>query len=171
MNRDETLKLALEVLEAAKNGLAWYQDTYPYSFDGSDIEVNEQINTAIKSLEKTLAKQEQGEPVAYDVRCDNCGGDGYDPKDNNYFCSSCEGSGFVEKMLYTTPQQRKPLTDEIDRLRKALVYVAHALHATPQYMLAKGISLLDNDAVRVSIDGWVVEASDKTTEAAHSIKE
>jgi hypothetical protein len=59
----------------------------------------------------------------------------------------------------------------LDRLRKALVYVAHALHSTPQYMLAKGIALLDNDAVRVSIDGWVVEASDKTTEAAHGIKE
>jgi len=56
--------------------------------------------------------QEQGEPVAYDVRCDNCGGDGYDPKNNNYYCSVCEGSRFVEKMLYTTPQQRKPLTDE-----------------------------------------------------------
>jgi hypothetical protein len=73
--------------------------------------------------------------------------------------------------LYTTQPQREPITDEIDRLRKALVYVAHSLHATPQYMLAKGITLLDGDAVRVSIDGCVVEASDKTIEAAHGIKE
>lgn len=77
----------------------------------------------------------------------------------------------IGQILYTTPPQRKPLSDEIYRLRKALVYVAHALHATPQYMLAKGITLLDNDAVRVSIDGWVVEASNKTIEAAHGIKE
>jgi hypothetical protein len=59
-------------------------------------------------------KQEQGEPVAYDVRCDNCGGDGYDPKNNNYYCSVCEGSRFVEKILYTTPPERTwvGLTDD-----------------------------------------------------------
>jgi len=80
---------------------------------------NEGICVAIDML-KELAKQEQGEPVAYDVRCDNCGGDGYDPKDNNYYCSECEGSRFVEKIFYTTPyvptgrQQRTwiGLTDE-----------------------------------------------------------
>ena len=59
-------------------------------------------------IKRELAKQEQGEPVAYDVRCDNCGGDGYDPKDNNYFCSSCEGAGFLEKLFYTTPQPKEP---------------------------------------------------------------
>ena len=48
-------------------------------------------------------------------------------------------------------------------LQKALVYVAHALHASPQHMLAKGITLIDGDTVRVSIDGWTVEASSKTT--------
>jgi len=47
------------------------------------------------------------EPVAYDVRCDNCGGDGYDPKDNNYFCSSCESAGFLEKLFYTHPQPKQ----------------------------------------------------------------
>jgi hypothetical protein len=66
----------------------------------------------IAKMRDQQPKQEQGEPVAYDVRCDNCGGDGYDPKNNNYYCSVCEGSRFVEKMLYTTPQQRKPLTFE-----------------------------------------------------------
>lgn len=62
-------------------------------------------------------------------------------------------------------------TDEIDRLRKALLYVAYELHATPQHMLAKGITLIDGDTVRVSIDGWVVEASDKTIEASYGIKD
>lgn len=48
---------------------------------------------------------------------------------------------------------------EIERLRKALVYVAFALHATPQHQLATGISLIDADTVRVKLDGWTVEAS------------
>lgn len=49
--------------------------------------------------------------------------------------------------------------DEIDRLRAALVYVAFALHDARQYMLAEGITLIDGDTVRVSRDGWTVEAS------------
>ena len=50
-------------------------------------------------------------------------------------------------------------TEEVENLRKALVYAAFALHATPQYMLAQGITLIDGDTVRVSRDGWTVEAS------------
>jgi hypothetical protein len=50
-------------------------------------------------------------------------------------------------------------TAEVENLRKALVYVAFALHDTPQYMLAQGITLIDGDTVRVSRDGWTVEAS------------
>ena len=49
-------------------------------------------------------------------------------------------------------------TEEV-KLRKALVYAAFALHDTPQYMLAQGIVLIDGDTVRVSRDGWTVEAS------------
>lgn len=52
-----------------------------------------------------------------------------------------------------------PAGGEIDRLRAALVYVAFALHGKPQYMLAEGITLIDGDTVRVSRDGWTVEAS------------
>ena len=50
-------------------------------------------------------------------------------------------------------------TEEVENLRKALVYAAFALHDTPQYMLAQGITLIDGDTVRVSRDGWTVEAS------------
>ena len=50
-------------------------------------------------------------------------------------------------------------TEEVENLRKALVYAAFALHGTPQYMLAQGITLIDGDTVRVSRDGWTVEAS------------
>ena len=50
-------------------------------------------------------------------------------------------------------------TEEVENLRKALVYAAFALHDTPRYMLAQGITLIDGDTVRVSRDGWTVEAS------------
>lgn len=50
-------------------------------------------------------------------------------------------------------------TEEVENLRKALVYAAFASHDTPQYMLAQGITLIDGDTVRVSRDGWTVEAS------------
>ena len=50
-------------------------------------------------------------------------------------------------------------TEEVENLRKALVYAAFALHDTPQYMLAQGIALIGGDTVRVSRDGWTVEAS------------
>lgn len=50
-------------------------------------------------------------------------------------------------------------TEEVENLRKALVYAAFALHDTPQYMLAQGMTLIDGDTVRVSRDGWTVEAS------------
>ena len=52
-----------------------------------------------------------------------------------------------------------PTDAEVENLRKALVYAAFALHDTPQYMLAPGITLIDGDTVRVSRDGWTVEAS------------
>lgn len=59
-----------------------------------------------------------------------------------------------------------PAGGEIDRLRAALVYVAYALHDTPKYMLAEGITLIDGDTVRVSRDGWTVEASVNPARAA-----
>lgn len=80
------------------------------------------------------AQSENQEPVAFDVVCDDCGGNGLDGKDNNYRCAVCKGSGFVEKMLYTTPpaaQQRKPLTDEQigqDPIFRAGVRFAEAAH-------------------------------------------
>jgi hypothetical protein len=108
----EALKLALEALKTYHG----YMEPLLTVFGGPRVPAEKsttsQVEQAIKSLEEALAKQEQSKPVAYDVRCDNCGGDGYDPKDNNYFCSSCEGSRFLEKLLYTTPQQRKPMTNE-----------------------------------------------------------
>lgn len=63
------------------------------------------------------------------------------------------------KLNVSTQQTAAEATEEVENLRKSLVYVAFALHATPQYMLAQGITLIDGDTVRVSRDGWTVEAS------------
>lgn len=43
--------------------------------------------------------------------------------------------------------------EEIELLRSALVYVAHLCHKQPQYMLPKGVTLIDNDAVEVQLPG------------------
>lgn len=61
--------------------------------------------------------------------------------------------------IYAAPVAAQPgAPDEIRRLRMALVYVAYALHGTPQHMLAEGITLIGGDAVRVRRDGWEVGA-------------
>lgn len=57
-----------------------------------------------------------------------------------------------------SPTKAEDALGEMGRLRRALVYVAYALHKTPQNMLAEGITLIDGHTVRVSRDGWTVEA-------------
>lgn len=53
------------------------------------------------------------------------------------------------------------LEARIRDLETALVYSAFAQHGTPQYMLPKGIALIDNDRVVVTLkDGRKVTASD-----------
>jgi DnaJ-class molecular chaperone len=96
MSIEEEMKQALELaLEALHR--CGYHKLQPDSIQNI-------VNHYIPLIEQAIAEAEKQEPVAYDVRCDTCGGDGYDPKDNNYFCSSCEGSGFLEKLFYTHPQ-------------------------------------------------------------------
>ena len=78
-------------------------------------------------------------------------------------CRYCDIDGCLGTCLRKdathTQQTTAEATEEVENLRKALVYVAFALHDTPQYMLAQGITLIDGDTVRVSRDGWTVEAS------------
>ena len=65
----------------------------------------------------------------------------------------------LAELAQAAQQAPSGATEEVENLRKALVYAAFALHGTPQYMLAQGITLIDGDTVRVSRDGWTVEAS------------
>ncbi len=53
---------------------------------------------------------------------------------------------------------------ELQRLRKALVWVAHMGHGTPKHMLPQGVTLIDADRVRVTLDGWSVSARDDGTD-------
>jgi hypothetical protein len=89
----------------------------------------ERMGKAIKALEEALAKQEQGEPVAQwqkrhieetdGMWCDTNEGDA------QWWISQKHLHGWEVRKVYTTPQQRKPLTDEqadsiIDGLRTCL---------------------------------------------------
>lgn len=53
----------------------------------------------------------------------------------------------VARHQATEPQSQ----DEVNALREALVYVAHAGHSTKQHMLPTGVMLLDNDGVVVRV--------------------
>jgi hypothetical protein len=100
-------------IEAMKQALGALEKTRDYI--AREFRREHGSDKAIKALHQAIAEAEKQEPVAYDIRCDNCGGDGYDPKDNNYSCSSCEGAGFLEKLFYTHPQPKREwvgLTDD-----------------------------------------------------------
>ncbi len=93
--------------------IQWAEKHGEIVFAGGGMEAVDSMNVFVESLRRSVAKAEKQEPAAFDIRCDNCGGNGYDPKDNNYFCSTCEGEGFLEKLFYTHSQpKREPLTDE-----------------------------------------------------------
>ena len=88
----------------------------------------------------------------------------------NGACTSCDEEREATTELLRLHAENKALrashgqalagaAEEVENLRKALVYAAFALHGAPQYMLAQGITLIDGDTVRVSRDGWTVEAS------------
>jgi len=104
--KDEAMKLALEAISKLRN-----QKTYWWQEVDEDTLGN--IEKAEMALEEALAKQEQGEPVAW-FHLHNC---------EAYFTTdpSEDMVGNYWTPLYTTPpqseargfsQQRKPLTDE-----------------------------------------------------------
>jgi hypothetical protein len=90
MTDQKAMKLALEALENSGTDM---HDIVQYQFEIK----------AIKALEEALAKQEQGEPVAWIEH--HKGGDNLNWEEVNHPYAKATP-------LYTTPQQRKPLTDE-----------------------------------------------------------
>jgi hypothetical protein len=107
----EAMKLALELLKTAQNNLAPSKHSAHVYGDG---ELWDEYAEAIKALEEALAKQEQGEPVALKVyRGELCYKSQADDQSFGMWCPVTQDLPFPEgTRLYTTPQQRKPLTDE-----------------------------------------------------------
>ncbi|WP_333976333.1 DUF551 domain-containing protein [Burkholderia cepacia] len=61
--------------------------------------------------------------------------------------------------MTTNKSRADALTERVSQLEKALVYVGHHLHGTPQYMLCDGVTLIDNDGITVKAQGIDVVVS------------
>ena len=148
MNHIEAMKQGREALRKAMQGNLMFDEA---------MEAFKKVEQAIARAEHLEAEPSRSdikqEPVAYDVRCDTCGGDGYDPKDNNYFCSSCEGSGFLEKLFYTHP------------------YVPTERQPKQEPLMPEQIREFYNDNNNFELTGPYVIAFARAIEAAHGIKE
>ena len=106
--RDEALKLALEALEYPLN----------QSHENFNVDMAELLShRAIAAIKEVLAQPEQ-EPVAW-----VCYGSASDEKHTIDYQQEDIDAVPVGTMLYTTPPQRKPLTDEeIDGVMKSCIY-------------------------------------------------
>jgi hypothetical protein len=129
--------------EAMKLALEFAQDVHLGEWRGP-VERQEEV---IKALEEALAKQEQGEPVAW------IGDDG-----NLYhdYEKPHEEYGPEPTPLYTTPQQRKLLTDE--QANKAAMKLAECIDYPWVHMPEEGKRNMRKHAKAI-------------IEAAHGIKE
>jgi len=107
----EAMKLALEALR-----MAWDDEECSTS-------THIAVKGGIKALEEALAKQEQGEPVAWQERQARRMQDGVVTEWTNWYpcryrtideaqAEACDHIPYEWRPLYTTPQQRKPLTGE-----------------------------------------------------------
>jgi hypothetical protein len=105
MTKDEALKLALEALEGVLDDAPKVMDA---SIAGGLYEVV-QCRDAITAIKEALAQTQ--EPVAWGVFDDNLH-DMFFAKEEAQEMVRLKGDGSTVKPLYTTPPQRKPLTDE-----------------------------------------------------------
>jgi hypothetical protein len=97
MTKDEALKLALEALE-------WINRV-----NAMDYEYQQKAREALNAIKEALAQTQ--EPVAWGVFDDNLH-DMFFAKEEAHEMVRLKGDGSTVKPLYTTPPQRKPLTDE-----------------------------------------------------------
>ena len=103
----EAIKLALEALEDATKHI--------FLGDKNGVEANIRAHKQCESLRQAIAETEKQEPVAWWV-----------PKAEQFCLQNPSGERPFAKAwepLYTTPQQRKPLTDEqIKRIWESLPF-------------------------------------------------
>jgi hypothetical protein len=134
MTDKETIRLALDALEESNT-------------DNDTMEFWDRKIKAIAALKDRLAQPEQ-EPVAWierDMQCDD-----FDPDSVTCEKPTIAADGWEWIALYTTPPQRKPLTDE--QIWKAI----RPLATTDQ---------LCKKLIDISMDEY------RAIEAAHGIKE
>jgi hypothetical protein len=146
----EAMKLALEAMKTVfwhGGGSCWIVDA-------------EKLEDAEKALEEALAKQEQGEPLCTAAMFDDA------------FLAK---SGLSpDTKLYTTPQQRKPLTDEQMEKKYREEMRSRNWEAYDVWLLKQQKTLSDNKIMEIRKSmGPVVNfiAFARAIEAAHGIKE
>jgi hypothetical protein len=77
--------------------------------NGCHCECNCGLDKALKMSKEAIAalaeieQVQAADGVEYDVRCTLCHGSRLEPMDNNYSCSICSGTGFVQKVLSQHP--------------------------------------------------------------------
>ena len=110
MTEREALKLALEALEAAYARLVTKCEQNLVTYNGVDVDTLTLSQEAITAIKEALSSpngeaQPEQEPVAW--VCHGVNGEHDVDFDENEIDALLVGT-----MLYTTPPQRKPLTDE-----------------------------------------------------------
>ena len=114
--------------------------------DQDEVDIRSLLYQRIHELETQLAQPKQ-EPVGEAYLCDEC----LTPFNDAWECPSCGHNMAVKEPVYTTPPQRKPLTDE------------QILHFVDTHVGAPSMAYpLDNS-------DWMNFA--RAIEAAHNIKE
>ena len=116
MTQTEALKLALEALEYASSRI----EKVDFDFEPEITAIKEaleqqegqsncclQCEALSRELAASKAQLEQ-EPVGEAYLCDSC----HTPFDGAFQCPSCGHGRATREPVYTTPAQRKPLTDE-----------------------------------------------------------
>ena len=181
----EAMKLALELIRQSK-------------IQGSAIDRNEMLDDATKALEEALAKQEQGEPVAWQERQAKRMKDGVVIEWTNWYpcryrtideaqAEACDHIPYEWRPLYTTPQPApKPLMLEKFREMEALLDDSNApQHKTItddelkiimettmpviDWKARYGVELNNGERNKWMLEWFIAFA--RAIEAAHGIKE
>ena len=99
--------------------------------DQDEVDIRSLLYQRIHELETQLAQPKQ-EPVGEAYLCDEC----LTPFNDAWECPSCGHNMAVKEPVYTTPPQRKPLTDE---QIKHLAIDVYSPHQEPLIVFARAI--------------------------------
>ena len=160
----KVMELALEALKTYHG----YMEPLLTVFGGPRVPAEKsttsQVEQAIKALEEALAKQEQGEPVAWMFQHEETGRIMFVEAQQLEWGFE-KGNPRLKKIgpIYTTPQQRKPLTDE-----QAIIIKGSTCPAI-DWNARHGVEM-NNGERNEWLLSWFMAFKD-AIEAAHGIKE